>query len=56
VNAKDAASTGLGVEGKSFDITTLLDFEKDYIPDNSFREWLSKAEELFLKNLVLAGR
>ena len=52
VNAKDAASTGLGVEGKSFDITALLDFIKSYTSDNSFREWLSRAEELFLKHLA----
>ena len=53
VNAQDAASTGLGIEGKSFNISALLDFAKDYHPDNSFREWLEQSEKIFLKHLEI---
>lgn len=53
INAKDAASTGLGVEGESFDVSKLLDFAKDYQADHSFKDWLAQSEELFLKHLVI---
>lgn len=56
VNAKDAASTGMGIEGKSFDIGILLDFAKNHQPEDTFKDWLNRAEELFMKHLALTDK
>lgn len=53
VNAKDAASTGLGIIGKSFDIGVLIKYIQEYKPNNnSFKEWVDRGEEIFLKHLT----
>ncbi len=54
VNAADAESTGWGITGTSFDISVLLEYIescKDKSND-TFREWVNKGEELFLKHLT----
>lgn len=54
VNAADAESTGLGVVGKSFDLSKLLQFADSERPSNQdFREWVESAETVFLKELTI---
>ena len=53
INAKDAASTGLGIVGESFDISILLKYIQEYNPDdNTFKQWVDSGEEVFLKHLT----
>lgn len=52
VNAKDASSTGLGIEGNSFDVSKLLSFAENYTESDTFAQWISQAEGIFLKQLV----
>lgn len=53
VNAADAASTGEGIVGKSFDISALLTYIETRKPaENSFKQWVESAEEVFIKHLT----
>lgn len=53
INAKDAAGTGLGIVGESFDVGVLLNYIETYQPNyTAFKEWVRSAEETFLKHLT----
>lgn len=53
INAADAASIGGGVVGNNFDISLLLNYmEAKKQSNNTFREWVSSAEEAFLRHLT----
>lgn len=51
INAFDAVRSGAGVACDRFDLSALLEFSRDFKPDNSFREWVQSASELIIKEL-----
>lgn len=51
INAFDAVRSGAGVACDRFDLSALLEFSRDFKPDNSFREWVRSASELIIKEL-----
>ncbi len=51
-NAFDASLSGAGISSSKFDLTKLLDFTSSYCPDENFRDWVSQAEERFLKEIL----
>lgn len=50
-NAYDAGLSGAGITGKKFNLSRLIEFIPEYSPDEGFREWVHKAEEMFMKEL-----
>ena len=52
-NAIDAVKSNAGISSKEFDISLLLDYlPKHKSVKNEFGSWISKAEEMFLKELT----
>lgn len=51
INAFDAVRSGAGVACDRFDLSALLEFSRDFKPDNSFREWVQSASELIIREL-----
>ena len=55
INAADAESTGGGIIGENFDLSSLLAYieEKQTNPEDfAFREWVRSAEEIFINHLT----
>jgi uncharacterized protein (TIGR00661 family) len=51
-NAFDAAISGAGITDKKFNLTKLIEFMPEYKPDEGFHDWILKAEEMFIKELI----
>lgn len=47
-NAYDAANNGAGIATDGFDVTRLLEFCREYEPNDEFGEWVRSAESRFL--------
>ncbi len=53
INAQDASAIGAGVVSPEFDLSLLTDFIPRYNADTAaFRQWVARAEELFLRHLT----
>ena len=50
-NAYDAGLSGAGVTAKKFNLSKLIEFIPEYSADEGFRNWVHKAEEMFIKEL-----
>lgn len=50
-NAYDAGLSGAGVTAKKFNLSKLIEFIPEYGADEGFRNWVHKAEEMFIKEL-----
>ncbi|GHT31924.1 glycosyl transferase [Bacteroidia bacterium] len=50
-NAFDAMHSGAGIAAEEFNLTKLLRFLPVYRPDTDFPDWVSRAEDFFLKEL-----
>jgi len=50
-NVYDAGLSGAGIGSKKFDLSKLLDFIPHYCPDEHFREWVHRAEEMFIEEI-----
>lgn len=53
INAFDAEQSGAGVTCDNFDLSLLIDFAKTHTPDNTFKEWVSSASELIIRELEI---
>ena len=51
-NAYDAALSGAGITTKKFNLSKLIEFIPEYTPDEGFHDWVHKAEEMFIKELI----
>lgn len=51
INAFDASRSGAGVASDSFDLTLLMDFAEDFVPDPVFYEWVQSAGDKILHEL-----
>ena len=51
-NAIDGELAGAGLKGTSFDLTQFLDFLPNYTPNTNFRQWVEKANTIFLEELT----
>lgn len=51
-NAYDAGLSGAGVTGKKFNLDELINFIPKYSPDEKFRNWVHKAEEIYIKEIT----
>lgn len=51
INAFDAMRSGVGVTSDSFDLSMLLEFSKNFVPDPKFRDWVLSAEERIVYEL-----
>lgn len=53
INAADASAAGAGIVNNTFDISCLVDYIPRYVADKEvFRQWISSAEELFIRHLT----
>ncbi|MGM5629830.1 glycosyltransferase family protein [Apibacter raozihei] len=53
INAHDAVSTGKCISANTFDISKLLNFINTYSThDTSYHNWVSKAEEIYMEQIV----
>ncbi len=52
VNAFDAHRNGAGIPAKYFDISALLEFKKDFKPNEDFVSWVRSAERIILEELT----
>ena len=50
-NAYDAARCGIGISSKEFDLSALLDFAGNYVPDADFPGWVRSAEDIIIREL-----
>ena len=51
-NAIDGEIAGAGIKGSSFNVSMLINFLPDYMPDDNFYRWVEKAETIFLEELT----
>lgn len=51
-NAFDAGLSGAGITAKKFNLSKLIEFIPEYKPDEDFRDWVHRAEEMFIKELI----
>ncbi len=51
-NAFDASLSGVGIPGKKFNLSNLIEFIPNYNPDPNFRDWVHQAEERFIKEVT----
>ena len=51
-NAYDASLSGAGITTKKFNLSKLIEFIPEYTPDEGFHDWVHKAEEMFIKELI----
>lgn len=51
-NAYDASLSGAGISSKKFKLNKLLEFIPKYSPDEDFQDWVHRAEELFMKEIM----
>ncbi len=51
-NAYDASLSGVGISGKKFNLSNLIEFIPNYNPDPNFRDWVYQAEERFIKEVT----
>ena len=52
INAFDATRNGAGISAKTFDLSALIEFAKDYHQNDGFIEWVNSAEKIILKELT----
>lgn len=50
-NAFDASLSGAGISSKKFKLNKLINFLPFYSPDESFKDWVHQAEEIFIKEI-----
>lgn len=50
-NAFDAGLSGAGISSKKFKLNKLLNFMPYYRPDPNFRNWVHRAEEIFIREI-----
>ncbi len=55
INAFDAKRNGAGVSAKEFDLSVLIDFAVDFVPNEKFVSWVESADMLILKELESAA-
>ena len=51
-NALEAENVGAGIESSSFDLSKLLNFISSYQPNNEFKKWIERADQIFLEELT----
>ncbi len=52
INAFDAKRNGAGISARRFDLSALLDFAENFMPNNEFVSWVQSSESLILKELT----
>lgn len=52
INAFDATRFGAGVICDHFDLTKLIEFDKDFVPDPDFPSWVRSASDMIVSELV----
>lgn len=55
INAFDAMRSGAGVCADSFDLSRLIDFAEGFATDPRFREWVSQASSIIIRELETIG-
>ncbi len=51
INGFDASRSGAGVVCDRFDLSSLLDFSKNFVPDAGFPEWVRSASDMIVNEL-----
>ena len=51
-NAADGQLSGAGIAGNSFDLSPLIEFLPQYTSNMDFKDWVSKAGDMFLEELT----
>lgn len=51
INAFDAVRNGAGVSADTFELTRLLEFSRDFVPNSTFRAWVDSASDRIIDEL-----
>ncbi len=51
INGFDASRTGAGIVCDTFDLSKLVEFSRDFVPDDDFPEWARMASDMIIKEL-----
>ncbi len=51
VNGFDASRSGAGVVSERFDLSKLVEFSRDFVPDSHFPEWVRSASDIIVREL-----